>query len=97
MKTKTVLGVTAGTATLSLLLASGYVATAGTGPAPGTVQPASSAQTEMSQPAFWHLVIRVVTTKTACENLLRVMPNSSDLKCLKAGKVYVVIPKGMGW
>jgi len=36
-------------------------------------------------------------TKAGCENVRRLMPNKSDLKCIKAGKVWVLIPKGQGW
>lgn len=49
------------------------------------------------KPMFWHLVIRIALTKAGSENIRRIMPNSGDLKCLKAGKVWVLIPKGMGW
>lgn len=44
-------------------------------------------------PAFWGAVIKILTTKTACENALRIMPGKKDLKCQKAGKVWVIIPK----
>lgn len=44
-------------------------------------------------PLIWGVAIKILTTKTACENALRVMPGNADLKCQKAGKVWVIVPK----
>ncbi|MFW0108557.1 hypothetical protein ACN08Z_05460 [Rothia sp. P7181] len=46
--------------------------------------PAAYSESQQN-PMTWGSVIRIVTTKTACENLRRVMPNPSGLKCVKAG------------
>lgn len=45
------------------------------------------------EPAVLGFVFKVLTTKAACENYLRIMPDSADFKCLKLGKVHVVVPK----
>lgn len=57
----------------------------------------SSMSPTSSRPMLWHLVIRIAMTKAGCDNIKRIMPNSGNLKCVKAGKVWVLIPKGMGY
>ena len=91
----------AGLAILGLLVGAGLQST------PASAQTASEdaaistlAETRNNQkaePAVWHLVLRILMTKAGCENVRRLMPNKSDLKCIKAGKVWVLIPKGQGW
>lgn len=69
-----------------------------------TGTPVSSAQEQRAvgsgsnnvvKPMFWGYVIKILTTKTACENALRVMPGNADLKCMNAGKVWVIVPNGV--
>lgn len=62
-----------------------------------TTEATTAASEQETHPMFWHLVIRIVTNKAACENIRRIMPNGNDLKCISAGKVWVLIPKGQGW
>jgi hypothetical protein len=62
-----------------------------------TQNPANASATQTTNPQIWHLVIRQALTKAGCENIRRTFPNSSDLKCVGAGKVWVLIPKGMGF
>ena len=54
-------------------------------------------ESAQAQPMIWHLVIRIALTKPGCENIRRIMPNRGQLKCVKAGKVWVLIPKGKGY
>lgn len=63
----------------------------------GAVEQQPSESATSSRPMIWHLVIRIALTKAGCENIRRIMPNSGGLKCVKAGKVWVLIPKGMGY
>lgn len=50
-----------------------------------------------SRPMIWHLVIRIALTKAGCENIRRITPNSWNLKCVRAGSVWVLIPVGRGY
>jgi hypothetical protein len=91
----------AGLATFGLLVGAGFQST------PASAQTANedtaiSTLTETkngqkAEPAVWHLVLRILMTKAGCENVRRLMPNKGDLKCIKAGKVWVLIPIGRGW
>ncbi|SNS30883.1 hypothetical protein SAMN06893096_103154 [Geodermatophilus pulveris] len=80
---------------LSAATSSGDVRVASADVTPSAQQTSDSA--DVARPMIWHLVIRIALTKAGCENIRRIMPNSGSLKCVKAGKVWVLIPKGMGW
>jgi hypothetical protein len=91
-------------ATLAVLALTGVVigsssvsVTANAAPNSGAVAVSGVGSRAEAKPMIWHLVIRIALTKAGCENIRRVMPNKNGLKCVKAGKVWVLIPTGKGY